>query len=370
MHTNRKTRVIVGMSGGVDSSVAAALLLERGYEVIGMFMKNWEEDDDETYCAAAADLEDARNVCERLGIPLHAVNFAAEYWNRVFAHFLAEYEAGRTPNPDVLCNKEIKFKAFLDKAVEMEAHYIATGHYARIARDGETCRLLKGRDHDKDQSYFLYTLGQRELNRSLFPLGDLTKPEVRERARQLNLVTHDKKDSTGICFIGERRFKDFLARYLPGQPGDIRSAEGRVVGRHHGLMFHTIGQRHGLGIGGPGEAWYVVGKDLEHNVLVVAQGPKHPALFHPALTAGDLHWVNGAPADTFTCNAKIRYRQADQACTVTLEAGAARVAFDEPQRAVAPGQSVVFYHGDECLGGGVIQRPLGGGSGASEPKIQ
>lgn len=357
MQTKHKTHVIVGMSGGVDSSVAALLLLEQGHDVVGMFMKNWEDDDTAEYCAAAEDLRDAQSVCDLLGIRLHTVNFATEYWQRVFRIFLAEYEAGRTPNPDVLCNKEIKFKTFLEKAIAMEADYIATGHYARIERIDGGYRLLTGVDREKDQSYFLYMLGQRELSRSLFPLGEMTKKEVRERARDAAFVTHDKKDSTGICFIGERRFKDFLARYLPARPGDIRSVDGELMGRHDGLMYHTIGQRHGLGIGGPGEPWYVAGKNMTENLLIVAQGHEHPALYSRVLEAAELHWVAGvAPPFPLRCRARIRYRQRPQACTLSdVRHGRGHVEFSVPQRAAAPGQSVVFYQGEECLGGGVIR---------------
>jgi tRNA-specific 2-thiouridylase len=353
--------IVVGLSGGVDSAVAAHLLQQQGYRVQGLFMKNWEEDDDAEYCSAAVDLEDARAVCKILDIPLHTRNFAAEYWERVFSYFLAEYGAGRTPNPDVLCNKEIKFKTFLEHALELGADHIATGHYARVTyRDGYY-RLLTARDANKDQTYFLHALGQPQLAQTLFPLGELTKPEVRQLAAELGLPNHAKKDSTGICFIGERKFKDFLSRYLPAQPGEIHDPAGRCVGHHDGLMYYTLGQRQGLGIGGAkdssGEPWYVVAKNLEHNVLVVAQGHDHPLLFRSVLEARQLNWIAEAPREIpFRCTAKVRYRQPDQACVITrLEGDACEVQFDEPQRAVTPGQSVVFYHGDECLGGGVIQ---------------
>jgi tRNA-specific 2-thiouridylase len=354
--------VIVGLSGGVDSSVAAVLLQQQGYHVEGMFMKNWEEDDSEGYCSAAEDLADARSVSESLGLTLHAVNFSAEYWDRVFSYFLQEYGAGRTPNPDILCNREIKFKAFLDHALNLGADRIATGHYARVAfMDGEY-RLLKGRDAGKDQSYFLYTLGQYQLSRSLFPVGELEKPAVRQIAEQHRLVTHDKKDSTGICFIGERDFRDFLSRYLPAQPGEIQTPEGQLIGHHSGLMYYTLGQRQGLGIGGVAgssdEPWYVVGKDMEHNVLLAAQGHDHPLLFSRSLKASQLSWVDGkGPAAPCRCSAKTRYRQADQACLIThLDGDLCEVEFEQPQRAVTPGQSVVFYDGDICLGGGVIEQ--------------
>jgi tRNA-specific 2-thiouridylase len=354
--------VIVGLSGGVDSSVAALLLQQQGFHVEGLFMKNWEEDDSSGYCSAEEDLKDARSVAGALAIPLHAMNFSADYWDRVFSHFLHEYGAGRTPNPDVLCNREIKFKAFLDHALERGAYKIATGHYARIREEDGRFLLLKGRDPGKDQSYFLHMLGQKQLSRSLFPVGELEKSEVRRIAEQHHLATAQKKDSTGICFIGERDFKEFLSRYLPAQPGEMRTPEGERVGRHDGLMYYTLGQRQGLGIGGRAgsseEPWFVVGKDMEHNVLLVAQGHDHPLLFSETLVAGDLHWVSGeAPPLPFHCMAKTRYRQPDQACTITaINDGLATVHFDVPQRAVTPGQSVVFYEGEICLGGGIIEQ--------------
>jgi tRNA-specific 2-thiouridylase len=360
--TRQPQHVIVGLSGGVDSSVAALLLEQQGYKVEGMFMKNWEEDDSEEHCSAAEDLADARSVSESLGLTLHTVNFSAEYWDRVFSHFLAEYEAGRTPNPDILCNREIKFKAFLDHALTLGADRIATGHYARVDYHKGHYRLLKGRDNGKDQSYFLYTLGQRQLAKSLFPVGELEKSEVRRIAEAHHLVTYDKKDSTGICFIGERNFREFLSRYLPAQPGEIQTPEGQVIGHHSGLMYYTLGQRQGLGIGGvPGrndEPWYVVGKDMAHNILLAEQGHNHPLLFSQSLQASQLSWVDGTgPMDIpYRCRAKTRYRQTDQACTLTLlEDGHCEVRFDEPQRAVTPGQSVVFYDGEVCLGGGIIE---------------
>ena len=364
MGTHNSSTVIVGMSGGVDSSVAAALLLEQGYRVEGLFMKNWEEDDGTEYCSAKQDYADALAVADKLGITLHGANFAAEYWDHVFEHFLAEYRAGRTPNPDVLCNREIKFRAFLDYALTLGADCIATGHYARRGADSGRATLLKGLDENKDQSYFLHAVGHAELAQTLFPLGAMEKPEVRKLARQLGLATARKKDSTGICFIGERRFRDFLQRYLPAQPGDIYSLDGQYLGRHQGLMYHTIGQRQGLGIGGLSKCaqapWYVVDKRLADNELLVAQGNDHPALFHTGLTTGAVYWVAGeAPALPLRCRAKVRYRQADQACTLTAADPAApdrhyRVDFEQPQRAVTPGQSVVFYQGERCLGGGVI----------------
>ncbi len=364
MNTQHTQRVVVGLSGGVDSAVAALLLRGQGYDVTGLFMKNWEEDDREGYCAAEEDLKEARRVCARLQIPLHTVNFSAEYWERVFSYFLAEYEAGRTPNPDVLCNKEIKFKAFMEHALRLGADKIATGHYARIGHGPEGHRLRRARDSNKDQTYFLYTLGQHELAHSLFPLGGLTKPEVRALAREAGLPNHARKDSTGICFIGERHFKTFLSRYLPARRGAIRTLEGEVKGEHDGLMYYTIGQRQGLGIGGAGEPWYVVDKDLEHNVLYVVQGEQHPALFSRGLAAADLHWVAGkAPDPPLPCEAKTRYRQPQQACAITRrDRLGVEVIFEQAQRAITPGQSVVFYQGDTCLGGGIIRAALGAAS--------
>lgn len=354
--------VVVGMSGGVDSSVTALLLLEQGYRVSGLFMKNWEEDDGTDQCTSVQDLADARQVCDRLGIALKTVNFAAEYWDRVFEVFLAEYRAGRTPNPDILCNKYIKFKAFLDHALDdLGADYIATGHYARVAeRDGEFL-LLKGLDQTKEQSYFLYALGQRPLSRTLFPIGHLAKSDVRALAKKAGFANHGKKDSTGICFIGERKFTGFLQRYLPASPGEIRADNGRLLGRHQGLMYYTVGQRGGLGIGGVRDAseqpWYVLDKDLAHNRLIVGQGHNHPLLLKTSLAASSPDWCGGrAPAAPLTCAAKIRYRQEDQPCRLTpAEGGGVRVTFARPQRAVTPGQAVVFYDGEICLGGGIIE---------------
>ncbi len=323
-----KQRVMVGLSGGVDSAVAALLLQQQGYAVEGLFMKNWEEDDTDEYCTAAEDLRDAREVAARLDIPLHTVNFSGEYWERVFEHFLREYQAGRTPNPDVLCNREIKFRAFLDHALTLGADCIATGHYARIDRH-VAIRLLKGRDANKDQSYFLYLLDQWQLGHALFPLGELEKTEVRKLARESGFANHGKKDSTGICFIGERKFRDFLARYVPAQPGEIEAVGGTPLGRHQGLMYYTLGQRQGLRIGGVAghdeQPWYVAAKDLQRNVLIVAQGHDHPALFRSELEADQIHWIDGdAPALPLHCKAKIRYRQAEQSCSV--EACADRLA--------------------------------------------
>ncbi len=352
-------KVIVGLSGGVDSSVSAYCLLQQGYRVEGLFMKNWDEDDGTEYCTAKADLADAQQVCDRLGIPLHTANFAADYWDTVFEHFLAEYRAGRTPNPDILCNREIKFKVFLEYARLLGADKIATGHYAQIQNHQGQTQLHKGLDPNKDQSYFLHAVGAAEFSQTLFPIGHLEKPKVRQIAQQQGLITHNKKDSTGICFIGERRFNDFLSQYLPAQPGIIENEDGKVLGQHNGLMYHTLGQRQGLGIGGvagAGESpWYVAQKDLTRNVLVVVQGAQHPLLLSTALSASQIHWINPPPhAGQFRCMAKTRYRQSDQACEVSLQGEHLRVTFDQAQRAVTPGQSVVFYDGSHCLGGAVI----------------
>ncbi|WP_227369785.1 tRNA 2-thiouridine(34) synthase MnmA [Halomonas sp. M20] len=364
---NRLGKVIVGMSGGVDSSVSALLLLEQGYQVEGLFMKNWDEDDGTEYCTAKADLTDAQAVCDKLGIKLHTANFAAEYWDNVFEHFLEEYRAGRTPNPDILCNREIKFKVFLEYAEMLGADMIATGHYVRRGeRDGRP-RLLKGLDTNKDQSYFLHAVPEAAIARTLFPVGELEKPRVRELAEQHGLATATKKDSTGICFIGERRFRDFLQQYLPAQPGRIQTPEGDDIGEHLGLMYYTLGQRQGLGIGGlanyPDAPWYVAGKDLERNVLVVVQGKHHPLLYTNTLTTEAMDWIAGTPPDknmlatgVLSLSAKTRYRQADEPCRLRLrDDGGVDVVFDAPQWAVTPGQSLVLYEDDICLGGGVIR---------------
>ena len=359
MNTNTPKRIVVGMSGGVDSSVAALLLKQQGYDVLGMFMKNWEDFPD-GHCPAAEDAADVMGVCDVLDIEMDGINFAEAYRERVFAYFLEEYKKGRTPNPDVLCNKEIKFKTFLDHALAQGAELIATGHYAKVDRQGGLYRLLKPADRNKDQTYFLYTLNQSQLARTVFPLADLTKPEVRRLAEEAGFDNHAKKDSTGICFIGERNFKEFLNRYLPAQPGDMRTPEGERVGRHDGLMFYTLGQRQGLGIGGRrdsnGQPWFVVGKDLASNTLLVAQGHDHPLLYSRELEASQLHWVAGtAPPTPFTCAAKTRYRQPEQRCVITaIEDDRCTVVFDAPQWAVTPGQSVVLYDADVCLGGGII----------------
>ena len=362
---NATKKVICGMSGGVDSSVSAFILQQQGYQVEGLFMKNWEEDDDTDYCTAAADLADAQAVCDKLGIKLHKINFAAEYWDNVFEHFLSEYKAGRTPNPDILCNKEIKFKAFLEYAAEdLGANYIATGHYVRRRGADDNAQLLRGLDANKDQSYFLYTLSSKQVGQSLFPVGDIEKPIVRAIAEDLGLITAKKKDSTGICFIGERKFKDFLARYLPAQPGNIRTVDGDIIGRHDGLMYHTLGQRKGLGIGGvkgaSEEAWYVVEKDLVNNELIVAQGHDHSALLSTGLIAQQLHWVDRQPIrEPLRCTVKNRYRQTDVPCTIEpIDDESIKVIFDEPQIAVTPGQSAVFYLDEVCLGGGIIEQQL------------
>ena len=362
---NATKKVICGMSGGVDSSVSAFILQQQGYQVEGLFMKNWEEDDDTDYCTAAADLADAQAVCDKLGIKLHKINFAAEYWDNVFEHFLSEYKAGRTPNPDILCNKEIKFKAFLEYAAEdLGANYIATGHYVRRRGADDKAQLLRGLDANKDQSYFLYTLSSKQVGQSLFPVGDIEKPIVRAIAEDLDLITAKKKDSTGICFIGERKFKDFLARYLPAQPGNIRTVEGDIIGRHDGLMYHTLGQRKGLGIGGvkgaSEEAWYVVEKDLVNNELIVAQGHDHSALLSTGLIAQQLHWVDRQPIrEPLRCTVKTRYRQTDVPCTIEpIDDESIKVIFDEAQIAVTPGQSAVFYLDEVCLGGGIIEQQL------------
>ncbi len=356
---NSDKTVIVGMSGGVDSSVSALLLKRQGYRVAGLFMKNWDEDDGSEYCRAKEDLADAQSVCQKLGIELHTANFAAEYWDNVFEHFLAEYKAGRTPNPDILCNREIKFNVFLRYAELLGADFIATGHYARTSLVGDECHLLKGLDPNKDQSYFLHAVGEQAFSKTLFPIGNEQKPYIRELAKEHDLITHNKKDSTGICFIGERRFSDFLKQYLPAQSGDIVDENNRVIGQHQGLMYHTMGQRQGLGIGGLKNSqdapWYVADKNLEQNQLIVVQGSDHPLLFHDFLMANQLHWINKPPAQTFRCQAKVRYRQPDQACRVEFsDNDTIKVTFEQPQRAITPGQSVVFYDQQRCLGGGVI----------------
>ncbi len=346
--------VVVGMSGGVDSSVSALLLKKSGYEVIGLFMKNWEEENDQGVCKASQEYEDVVNVCRQIGIPCYSVNFVQEYWDFVFSHFLNELKLGYTPNPDILCNREIKFKLFLEKALSLGADYLATGHYCQT---NEQLQLLKGADPGKDQSYFLYTLTQKSLQKVLFPIGGMEKSTVRKIAREAGLATSHKKDSTGICFIGKRDFKEFVSRYIPYHSGNFENLQGDIIGRHEGAAYYTIGQRKGLAIGGPGEAWFVVGKDMARNVVLVEQGENHPALFQSALTATDLSWVSGVPPSPlpYRCQAKIRYRQSDQECLITrLEEGRAWVEFAKPQRAITPRQSIVFYNQEICLGGGMI----------------
>lgn len=355
--------VVVGMSGGVDSSVAAALLKEQGYKVIGLFMKNWEETDESGQCHAAKDYEDVARVCDCLDIPYYSVEFVKEYWDRVFSTFLEEIKKGHTPNPDILCNREIKFKVFFDKAMELGADYLATGHYCRrqlsTVADGEY-ELIKGVDANKDQTYFLYTMKKEILSKVLFPVGDLQKSQVRKVAQDYGLSTQSKKDSTGICFIGERPFRQFLFNYIKEQKGNFELLNKEVVGQHQGACFYTIGQRKGLGLGGQGEPWFVVGKDISRNVVIVERGVYHPALFYDELWATDLTWVHGVDWNRelpFSCKAKVRYRQQDQQCRlVSIHHGVAHVIFPIPQRGLALGQSIVFYDNEICLGGGVICR--------------
>lgn len=349
-------RVVVGMSGGVDSSVAAYLLKQQGYDVIGIFMKNWDDTDENGVCTATEDYEDVIKVCNQIGIPYYAVNFEKEYWDKVFTYFLEEYKAGRTPNPDVMCNKEIKFKAFLEHALKLGADYLATGHYAQVQeRDGEVL-LLRGVDRNKDQTYFLNQLKQDQLQKVMFPIGHLEKSKVRQIAEEAGLATAKKKDSTGICFIGERNFKEFLSNYLPAQPGNMETLDGKVMGKHDGLMYYTIGQRHGLGIGGAGEPWFVVGKDLKRNVLYVEQGFHNEVLYSTSLKAINMSFTSNKPKPTkFTCTAKFRYRQEDTPVEVELlDGNRANITFQIPQRAITPGQAVVLYDGEVCLGGGTI----------------
>jgi len=348
--------VVVGMSGGVDSSVTAYLLQQQGHQVTGLFMKNWDEDDGTEYCTAIEDLADAQAVADKLGIELKTVNFAAEYWDEVFEHFIEEYQAGRTPNPDILCNREIKFKAFLDYARTLDAESIATGHYVRRTQQGH---LLRGLDGNKDQSYFLHALSTAQVSSALFPVGELEKPEVRRIAEEQGFVTARKKDSTGICFIGERRFSDFLKRYVHSAPGDIVTPEGDRVGQHQGLSFYTLGQRQGLGIGGlrnyPDEPWFVADKDMQNNQLIAVQGAQHPLLMSKHLWVRELNWIGEAPSDAFRCSIKVRYRSPDVPCSLAPHEGGWRVTFDQPEWAVTPGQSAVLYDGERCLGGGVIE---------------
>ncbi|MDC9715149.1 MAG: tRNA 2-thiouridine(34) synthase MnmA [Gammaproteobacteria bacterium] len=351
-------KIIVGLSGGVDSSVAAYMLLKQGFEVEALFMKNWEEDDKEGHCTAQQDLFDAQKVADKLGIKLHTVNFSSDYWEDVFAHFLQEHKKGRTPNPDVLCNQKIKFKAFLDYALALGADKIATGHYARIEEKNGVYQLKTGLDNNKDQSYFLHLLNQYQLSSSLFPLGEINKDEVRKIAAENGFITADKKDSTGICFIGERNFSEFLSTYLPKQQGNIIDENGQFIKHHQGLAFYTIGQRKGLEIGGgfgtSGEPWFVADKRLDSNELVVVQGD-NPLLYHQCLNASNPHWITTPPIFPLECSAKIRYRQASQNCTISEKNGEIKVNFEQPQRAITPGQSVVFYTQDACLGGAIIE---------------
>ena len=360
--THSRKCITVAMSGGVDSSVTAWLLKEQGHDVQGLFMKNWEEDDTESYCAASQDLADVEAVCNHLDIPLHTINFSVEYWNNVFEHFLASYRKGHTPNPDILCNKEIKFKLFWEQAKQLGAELMATGHYCQREQQGTEFFLLKGQDDNKDQSYFLYTLTQEQLSHSIFPIGHLTKPEVRKLATQIGLPNHAKKDSVGICFIGERKFKTFLERYIKNDPGPIETQDGQVVGQHDGLMYYTIGQRAGLGIGGRKDAdtnpWYVLDKQLERRALIVGQGHQHPYLLTRKLICHDVHWISPA-AYPETCYAKTRYRQKEQLCHIKpIDNETYEVEFQEPQWAVTQGQSIVFYRQAICLGGGIIHHVL------------
>lgn len=352
--------VVVGMSGGVDSSVAALLLKEQGYHVIGMFMKNWEETDENGVCKASLEYEDVIRVCEHIGIPYYSVNFVKEYSEQVFSNFIHEFKLGYTPNPDILCNREIKFKALLEKASDLGADFLATGHYCQIQKKGNEANLLKGFDPSKDQSYFLYTVKSQILEKVMFPVGGMLKSDLRKIARQRGLPTAEKKDSTGICFIGKRDFKQFLGQYIEYQRGNFETLDGKVVGQHDGVAYYTIGQRRGMGIGGPGEPWFVVGKDIPRNVVYIERGTKHPALYCDELIATELSWIspNVIPKTPFACKSKVRYRQADQECVIQkIENDKAWVEFVVPQRAVTSRQSIVFYNGDVCLGGGMIESP-------------
>lgn len=353
--TKSTQTVVIGMSGGVDSSVSALLLKQQGFNVIGLFMKNWEEKDPDGVCQSSKEYEDVVAVCDQIGIPCYSVNFVKEYWDNVFQHFLSEFQLGHTPNPDILCNREIKFKAMFEKALEFGADFLATGHYCQT----EGGKLLKGRDPGKDQSYFLNAVNGEILKKVLFPVGHLLKPEVRRIAKEFGLATSEKKDSTGICFIGERDFKGFLSQYLAITPGNFETLSGKIVGKHDGVAYYTMGQRRGMAIGGAGDAWYVVGKDIARNVVYVEQGATHPALYCDKLTATDISWVGDSPTTfPYHCSAKIRYRQPDQECVITqMEGDRLFVEFPVPQRAATPRQSIVFYQGDICLGGAMIETP-------------
>ncbi len=360
MKTPQNTKIIVGLSGGVDSAVTALLLKEQGYDVSGIYMQNWMAEKDDPYCSAEQDMTDAKNVCDHLHIPFHIVNFSKDYWDNVFQYCLDEFVAGRTPNPDIWCNQFIKFDVFLKHALNLGADFLATGHYVRHHIQKHNHQLLKAKDKNKDQSYFLYTLTQEKLSRVLFPLGELTKPQVREIALKAGLLNAKKKDSTGICFIGERKFKTFLQDFILAKPGLIKTPDGKTIGKHDGLMFYTLGQRKGLNIGGikntDESAWYVVNKDIPNNILIVAQGHDHPLLFLSELTCEKIHWIANKLPQNLSCTAKIRYRQNDQPCTIQLlENNTAHVIFNEPQRAITPGQSIVFYDGEVCLGGAMIR---------------
>ena len=354
-----KDTIIIGMSGGVDSAVAAWVLIEKGDNVEGVFMKNWDEDDEE-FCTAAQDYKDALQVCETLGIPLRSIDLTNEYWDKVFKIFLEECKIGRTPNPDIICNKEIKFRAFLDYSLELGADKIATGHYANINKHDNIFQLHRGKDSNKDQSYFLYRLNQYQISKSIFPIGDLNKKHVREKAAELGFLNYNKKDSTGICFIGERNYTKFLKKFFDSQPGDIISDKGEVIGQHEGLMYYTYGQRQGLGIGGgygnKEAPWYVSDKIISENRLIVVQGHEHPGLYHSYLTASNTNWISGTPPiDVQNITAKIRYRSKDTSCRITTRSDNILVEFDTPKFAVTPGQSVVFYNNDICIGGGIIE---------------
>lgn len=353
---NATKTVVVGMSGGVDSSVTALLTKLQGYKVVGLFMKNWDETNPDGACTADADYQDVIKVCEKLDVPYYSVNFVKEYWSSVFEEFLRDYRKGFTPNPDILCNREIKFKVFYERAKLLGADFLATGHYCQLDNSEAQPRLKKGADLNKDQTYFLYAVNKDVFKDVLFPIGHLPKPKVRELASRFDLATSDKKDSTGICFIGERNFKAFLSQYIESQKGNFVDTNGKILGQHDGTCFYTLGQRKGMGIGGPGEAWFVVAKNFEKNEVILAQGQDHSALYSDGLTATDLNWLVPAPAKEFKCKAKIRYRQPEEPCTVTINDGEVKVIFDRPQRAMTPRQSVVFYDGEICLGGGIISK--------------